>query len=110
MFIRTRPNREVQDLRHCIYSTGIPCECGETSRPLGIWIGEYRSNLKQALMEKSRLDKHAHEEGHHIQWKEVKVVQTETNNMCRKYKEIAHMVCITNPISQPSLETSTIWI
>jgi hypothetical protein len=31
-------------------------------------------------------------------------------NICRKYKEAAHMACITNPISQPSLEISPIWI
>jgi hypothetical protein len=38
-----------------------------------------------SMMEKSRLAKHAYEEGHHIQWKEAKAVQIETN-ICRKYK------------------------
>jgi hypothetical protein len=47
---------------------------------------------------------------HRIQWKEAKAVQIETNNIRRKYKEAAHMACITNPISQPSLEISPIWI
>jgi hypothetical protein len=61
-------------------------------------------------MEKSRLAKHTYEEGHRIQWKEAKAVQIETNNICRKYKETAHMACITNPISQLSLEISPIWI
>jgi hypothetical protein len=68
------------------------------------------NNLKQELMEKSRAAKRAYEEGHHIQWNEAKAVQIETNKVCRKYKEEAHMVCITNPISQPSLEISPIWI
>jgi hypothetical protein len=45
-----------------------------------------------------------------MQWKEAKAVQIELNNMCRKYKEAAHLACITNPISQPNLEISLIWI
>jgi hypothetical protein len=28
----------------------------------------------------------------------------------RKYKESAHMACMENPISQPSLEFTPIWI
>jgi hypothetical protein len=92
MLIRTRPNREVQDMRQCIYS--IPCECGrcyivETGRPFSVQIGEHMNNLKQGLMKESRLAKHVYEEQHHIQWKEAKVVQIETNNMCKKYKEAA---------------------
>jgi predicted GIY-YIG superfamily endonuclease len=110
---RTRPHREVQDMRQCIYS--IPCECGrcytgETGRPLGIRIREHMNNLKQGLMEKSRLAKHAYEEGHRTQWMEAKTVQIETNKICKKYKEAAHMACIMNSISQPSLEISPIWI
>jgi hypothetical protein len=58
MLTRTRPHREVQDMRKCIYS--IPCEfgrcyIGETGRPLGIRILEHMNNLKQGLMEKFRL-------------------------------------------------------
>jgi hypothetical protein len=68
------------------------------------------NNLKQGLMEKSGLAKHAYEEGHCIQWKEAKAVQIETNNICRKYEAAANMACITNPISQPRLEMSPIWI
>jgi hypothetical protein len=72
------------------------------------WIGEHINNLKQGLMEKSRLAKHAYEEGHSIQWKEAKAVHIEANIICRKYKEAAHMACNTNPISQLSLEISPI--
>jgi hypothetical protein len=36
------------------------------------------NSLKQGLMEKSKLAKHAYEEGHRIQWKEAKAVQIET--------------------------------
>jgi hypothetical protein len=113
MLVRTRPHREVQDMRQCIYS--IPCEfgrcyIGETGRSLGERIREQVNDLKQGLVEKSRLTKHAYEEGHHIQWKEAKAVQIETNNICRKYKEAAHMACFMNPISQPSLVISHIWV
>jgi predicted GIY-YIG superfamily endonuclease len=100
-------------MRQCIYS--IHCECGrcyigETGRPLGIRIWEHMNNLKQGLLEKSRLAEHAYEEGHRIQWKEAKTIQIEANNIYRKYKEAALMACITNPISQPSLEFSPTWI
>jgi hypothetical protein len=60
-------------------------------------------NLKQGLMEKSKLAKHAYDKGHCIWWKEAKVVQTETNHMCRKYKEAAHMACIIKPGNLPHL-------
>jgi predicted GIY-YIG superfamily endonuclease len=88
-------------MRQCIYS--IPCECGrhyigETGRPLGVRVREHMNNLKQGLVEKSRLANHAYEEAHRIQLKEASAVQIETN-ICRKYKEAAHMACITNPIS-----------
>jgi hypothetical protein len=65
MLTGTTQHREVQDMRHCIYS--IPCECDrcyirEKGRPLGIQL-EHMSNLKQRLMEKCRLAEHANEEG-----------------------------------------------
>jgi hypothetical protein len=109
--MRTRPNREVQDIRQCIYS--IPCKCGrcyirEIGRQLVTRKGKLMNNLEQGLMEKSKLAKHAYEEGNHIWWKEATVVQTD--NMYRKYKEVAHISCITNPISQSSLEISPIWM
>jgi hypothetical protein len=44
------------------------------------------------------------------QWKEAHVVQIETSDMCRKYKESAHVECVTNIISQHSLGTTHIWI
>jgi hypothetical protein len=68
------------------------------------------NNLKQGLMEKFRLAKHAYEEGHCIQYKEVKGVQIEANNIWRKHNEVAHMACTMNPISQPKVEISSIWI
>jgi hypothetical protein len=93
----------------------IPCECGrsyigETSRPLGIRIKEHKHNLKQGLLEKSKLAQHSHEEGHRIKWDEAKAIQKEPNTTYRKYKESAHMAYVENTIIQPSLELSPFWL
>jgi hypothetical protein len=45
-----------------------------------------------------------------VAWNEAKVLHIESNSRCRKYKESAYMACMNNPISQPSLEISPIWI
>jgi hypothetical protein len=97
----------------CIYN--IPCECGrsyvgETGRPLFVRIGEHKFNLKNCLLDKSKLAQHAFEEGHQISWNEAKILQIEVNSRQRKYKESAHMACMDNPISQPSMEFHPIWI
>jgi hypothetical protein len=52
---------------------------------------------------------HAHED-HHTGWSKVKILQIKSNSRHRKYKEAAHMACLTDPISQSSLEVSSIWI
>jgi len=111
--MRTRPISDPQQTAHFIYS--IPCECGrsyigETGRPLSVRIGEHKINLKNGLLDKSKLAQHAFEEGHQISWNEAKILQIERNSRSRKYKESALMACMNNPISQPSLEISPIWI
>jgi hypothetical protein len=73
-------------------------------------LREHRHNLKEGLLEKSKVAQHAYEEGHRIGWDEAKVLEIESNSRYRKYKESAHMACLTNPISQPSLDISPIWI
>jgi predicted GIY-YIG superfamily endonuclease len=108
-----RPDRGLEQTMQCVCS--IPCECGrcyigETSRPLQVRIKEHKHNLRQGLLEKPRLAKLAYEEGHKICWNEARVLQTEPNIIYRKYKESAHMSLLVNPISQPSLDISPIWI
>jgi hypothetical protein len=56
------------------------------------------------------LAQHAFEEGHQISWNEAKILQIEVNSRQRKYKESARMACMENPVSQPSLVFSPIWI
>jgi hypothetical protein len=96
---------------NCVYN--IPCDCGrscvgETGRPLGVWIQKHRHNLREGLTEKSKLAQHAYEEGHRIGWEDAKILQIETNGRKRKLEESAHMACMANLISQPSLELSTV--
>jgi hypothetical protein len=111
--VRTRPKRDPQQTAHCVYS--IPCECGrcyigKTGRPLAVQIREHRHNLKEGLLDKSKLAQHAYEEGHRVGWDEATILEIESNSRYGKYKESAHMACVTNPISQPSLDISPLWI
>jgi hypothetical protein len=92
--MRTRPMSDPQLTAHCIYN--IPCECGrsyvgETGRPLSV-----RINLKNSLLDKSKLAQHAFEEGHQISWNEINSRQT-------KYKESAHMACMEKPYQPTQL-------
>jgi hypothetical protein len=41
---------------------------------------------------------------------DARVLEIESNSRDRKYKESAHMACLINPVSQPSLDISPIWI
>jgi hypothetical protein len=59
---------------------------------------------------KSKMAQHACEEGHRVGLDEARVLEIESNSTYRKYKESAHMACLTNPISQPSLDISPLWI
>jgi hypothetical protein len=50
--------RDRQETALCVHS--IHCECarnyiGKTGRPLAIWLHEYRHNIKDDLLEKSKL-------------------------------------------------------
>jgi hypothetical protein len=80
------------------------------SRPLEVRIKEHKHNLKQGLLEKSKLAQDAYEEGHRIKWNEAKANQKEPSTIYRKYKESAHMAYLENTISQPSLEMSPFWL
>jgi predicted GIY-YIG superfamily endonuclease len=98
--VRTRSKRDPQQTAHCVYS--IPSECGrcyigEIGRPLSVRIREHRHNLKEGLLDKSKLAQHVYEEGHRVGWEEARVSEIESNSRYRKYKESAHMACLTKP-------------
>jgi hypothetical protein len=81
----------------------------ETGRPLAVQIREHRHNLKEGLLEKSKLAQHAYE-GHRVGWDEARFLEIESNSRYRKYEELTHMACLTNRISRPSLDISPLWI
>jgi hypothetical protein len=67
--MRTRPERDMQQMAQCVCS--IPCECGrsyigETGRPLAVQLYEHRHNLKEGLLERSKLAQHAYEDAHGV--------------------------------------------
>jgi predicted GIY-YIG superfamily endonuclease len=102
-----------QQMAQCIYS--IPCECGrsyigKTGRPLAMRLLEHRHNLKQGLLEKSKLAQHAYEGGHKFGWDEARILDIRSHSKYRKYKKAANMACSIDLISQPSLDISPIWI
>jgi hypothetical protein len=73
-------------------------------------LREHRHNFKEGHLEKSKLAQHAYEEGHRVDWDEARILEIESNSRYRKYKISAHMACLIDPISQPSLDISPIWI
>jgi hypothetical protein len=82
---------------------------GETGGPVEVWLDDHRHNLK-GLLEKSKLAQHAYEEGHRVGWDKARILEIESKSWYRKYKELAHMACFTNMVSQASLHISSIWI
>jgi hypothetical protein len=63
--MKSRLERDPQQVAPCIYN--IPRECGrsyigKTGRPLGVQLREHRHNLKEGLLEKSKLAQHTYEE------------------------------------------------
>jgi hypothetical protein len=111
--MKTMPERDPQQTAQCIYS--IPCECGrsyigETSRPLAVRPREHRHSLEVGLLDKSKLAQLVYEECQRVGWDEARILEIGSNSRCRRYKESAHMACLTNPISLLSLDISPIWI
>jgi hypothetical protein len=56
--MKNRPERDPQQMARCVCS--IPCECGrsyigETGRPLAVRLREHKHNLREGLLEKSKL-------------------------------------------------------
>jgi hypothetical protein len=75
-----------------------------------MWFCKHWHNLKEGLIEKSKLAQYAYEEGLRVGSGEARILEIETNSRYRKYKESAHIECIINPISQPSLDISPLLI
>jgi hypothetical protein len=46
----------------------------------------------------------SNEKVHRVGRDDARILEIESNSRYRKYKELAQMACLTNPISQPSLD------
>jgi hypothetical protein len=109
---KTKPNIDTLDKSHCICRIPFESsrECiGETGRPLNISIRHHKYNLREGYVDKCKLASHAFDEGHRIDWINMKIFQSEPITIYRKYKEAAPMFCTNNPISQPGLDISSLW-
>jgi hypothetical protein len=71
-------------------------------------LSEHRKNLKEDLLEKFKLAQHVHGEGHRGVWDEARILKIEGNT--KKYKELAHIPCLKNLISQTCQDISPSWI
>jgi hypothetical protein len=50
-------------------------------------LREHRHNLREGLLEKSKLAQHAYEEGYMVRWDDTRILEIESNSRYRKYKE-----------------------
>jgi hypothetical protein len=84
----------------------------DVGRPLGVRTGKHKNNLKQSFVKKSKFIQHVqvYEEGVIAECGRKLWYAIEHSIICRKYKEFAHMSCVTNYVSQPSVEISPVWI
>jgi hypothetical protein len=70
-----------------------------------------RSLVLNTMEDSTReLAQHAYEEGHRVGLDNARILEIESNGRYRKYVESAHMACLTNRVSQHSLDISPIWI
>jgi hypothetical protein len=105
--MKTRPERDLQQTAQCIYS--IPSECGrsrnrQTSSRAAPWT------QAQSPAGSSRKIKISPTCLWRVGWDDARILEIESNSRYRRYKESAHIACLTNPISQSSLDISPIWI
>jgi hypothetical protein len=97
--------RDLQEMAYCIYS--IPFECdrsyiSKTGRPLAMQLHEFRHNLKEGLLEKSKLSQNVYKEDHRVGRDEAWMLETESNSSNRNYMESVHM---DSPLSAMRLIT-----
>jgi hypothetical protein len=103
--MQTRPERDSQHTAQCVYS--IPCACGRNRETSSRTASKHGHNLREGLLGK-KLSQYDYDDGHRVSWDKVRILEIESNSRYRKYKESAHMTCLTNPVSQSSLDISPI--
>jgi hypothetical protein len=61
-----------------------------------MWLHKHQHNLKECVLEKSKLAQHAYEKGHRVGWDEATILEIESNSKYSKEEESAHMACLTS--------------
>jgi hypothetical protein len=106
--MEARPVRVPQQTAQCVCI--IPCDCGrsctgDSGRPLAV-----RFNFKKGLPEKSNYFNMPTGSVVVSSWMKQRIWKliAAAAGRYRKYKESAHVECLTNSISKPSLDISSI--
>jgi hypothetical protein len=71
-------------------------------------LHKHRHNLKENFLEKSKLALQSSKDSHRVGWNVARILEIESNTMYSKYMQSAHVAHLTNLISQPSLDISSI--
>jgi hypothetical protein len=72
-----------------------------------VQLHEHRHNFKQGSLQKSKLHKHASEEGHRIDWNEARILEIKVMAGIENRRN-QPTTCLTNPIGQHIVDTSPI--
>jgi hypothetical protein len=111
--MRTRLEGDLHQTAHCGFSIpckGGRCHGGKTGRPLGARLSEHKHNLKEGLLEKSKLAKRGYGEGYRVASDESRILKLKVTVDIGNTKNRPFMANLTNLNSQPSLGVSLIWI
>jgi hypothetical protein len=110
---KVKPIRPMESTKNIIYE--IPCkECegsyiGESLRQLGKRVEEHKKAV-QTCDQNNGIAKHSWEKSHQMAWTDVKILDKEANWHKRKIKEALYMRLNKKAFSEPSANTSSIWL
>jgi hypothetical protein len=79
-------------------------------RHMVVWFSEKKAQFKTGSSRKIKIAQDAYEDGHRVGCVEARILEIKRKSRCMKYKKSAHMAFLTNPIRQPILDISPIWI
>jgi hypothetical protein len=71
-----------------------------------VLLFKYKHKLNYGILEKSKLNQHAYEDGCEVDWDEARILETQSNCSYRKYKESGDVKNLTIPVSLPNFHLS----
>jgi hypothetical protein len=101
----------MQQMAQRIYTITYECGksyIGEIGRPLAVQLRE-QTHSERRFSRKIKISLTCLCRAY-VGWDEARILKIECNSRHRTYNESTHMACLTNPISQLSLDISSIWI